>query len=136
MTSIEEDYRVKNAREGKAFYQPGKTVEQINAAEGQRMLRVQLTMTDEQATRFCDSLDDVTYLYENAASLFDLIQEGAVDGWSGANHPGIVAACEFASIALRHKAETDGEAVHGLGNMLKVATIAPNRTFADQEEPS
>ncbi|MAS94372.1 MAG: hypothetical protein CMO55_14330 [Verrucomicrobiales bacterium] len=132
MSAIEEDYRVRNAREGKAVYVSGKTGEQAKP----RMLHVQLTMTDDQATRFCDSLDDVPYLYMSAASLFDMIQEGAVSGFTGADHPGIVAACEFASIALRHKAETDGESVNELGSMLKSATIAPNKTFADQEETS
>lgn len=133
MPATEEDYRVKNAREGRAIFSPGKTIEEIKAEQAtMRALRVQLTMTEDQANRFCDSLDDVDFLYQSAAQLFDLIREGAVSGFTGADHPGIVAACEFASIALRHKAETDGEAVNELGRMLKCATIGPNKTYADQ----
>ncbi|WP_439526863.1 hypothetical protein [Roseovarius mucosus] len=137
MPATEEDYRVKNAREGRAIYSPGKTVEEIKAEQSTlRALRVELKMTDDQANRFCDSLDDVAFLYTSAANLFDLIQEGASSGFAGSDHPGIVAACEFASIALRHKAETGGEAVNDLGRMLKSATIGSNKTYADQGDKS
>ncbi|CUH80723.1 hypothetical protein [Tropicibacter naphthalenivorans] len=129
----EEDYRAVNAREGKALFIPGKTDEQMKSEYEQREakantpLTVELTMTNREADRLCDALDEVLYTYKRAATLFDFMYEALASGYFGADHPGILALCEVSGKAFSAAAEGDGDFVERMNRDFKLEVIAKQR---------
>lgn len=120
-----------------AIHAPGRSVEDVIADRDRskkRVLRMQFAMTQDQSEQVMTTLDDVPYVYCHAASVFDLFREGVQAGWFGADHPGVTAVCELASIALRHKADTDGAILEDLGRALLLAKTGQQKSDTDQEE--
>lgn len=112
--AVEEDYRVKNAREGRAFYIPGKTDDQVKAEQQRREteeFQVTLRMTAKDAD-VKQALEDAQYLFGHAAEAFTTLHNGLSGGWLN-EEPGAASLCYLAGIALRHKADTDGETLLG-----------------------
>lgn len=105
---MEEDYRVKNARDGRAFYQPGKSVKQVKAelaasaaerATRRHCLAVSALELQDQA----DRLNELQGLVYRAQTVFEAfvtldLPENVVGAMS-----------EFGAIAMERAAEVYAE---------------------------
>lgn len=134
MTTAEaEDYRVKNAREGKAIYIAGKDKRDWEAMQERRKApqEVKLNITQEEASGIHDKLDEVVYLYSNAANVFEMISTNISTGALSSDDPGLSALCELCAIAFKQKAETSGVALGAFGQNLVDETLKNCMTAED-----
>lgn len=123
--SEQEDYRVKNAREGKAFYIPGRPVEEVKAEIAAKRKQENDAMpshkfTAEENTRYLDALDEVVRCIDQAENVFALLariqMEGDFDG-----HFGLSAMPALASKALASMADKEMEHLSELAARLRTA---------------
>lgn len=85
MIAEEEDYRVKNAREGTACYLPGKTTEEMKAILAAERAAADakvkpLKLTAEELTAFADAIDTVCIRVNQAENVFALLARIQQDG--------------------------------------------------------
>lgn len=69
-----EDCRVKNAREGKAIYVPGKSLEEMEAEEAERQTRLScrlVDLTDAEWSMIDTAIPDVLELLNDVRNVFD-----------------------------------------------------------------
>lgn len=92
-----EDYRVKNAREGKAIYVPGKTDAEIRAAAE---IPAPVALTREKALKLADRIEDTTHLLYNAEAICRFLAELLEDG-DYRGHLGVSAVLTLAGRALQ-----------------------------------
>lgn len=99
-----EDYRVKAAREGRAFYVPGRSAEEARAILAAERAAADakvapIRFTAEEVTRYTRALDDVSIRVMEAENVFALLarilEDGDYDG-----HFGIAAVASLAAKAL------------------------------------
>ncbi|MFN3721886.1 MAG: hypothetical protein ACK4VZ_02485 [Paracoccaceae bacterium] len=123
MTQVEEeDYRVKNAREGRAIFLPGKSVEEMKAiiaaerAEADAKVKP-LKLTAEEATTFADAIDTVCIRMNQAENVFALLariqQDGEYEG-----HSGLADVAHLAAAALGALGNAELDALNKLSNRL------------------
>lgn len=121
--AVEEDYRVKNAREGKAVYLPGKTTEQMRAilaaeaAEANAKVRP-LTFTAEEVERFVQALSEVCIRINQAETVFALLSEVQAGG-DHRGHHGLADMAGLAAKALGSLGEKEVEDLATLRNRLR-----------------
>lgn len=106
MTSVheEEDYRIKNAREGKALYIPGKSVDAIKAelatkkAEADALVKP-LKLTADEVVAYADAIGTVCIRVNQAENVFALLarihQDSDYD-----QHYGLADMADLAAAAL------------------------------------
>jgi hypothetical protein len=103
------DYRVENAKAGRAFYMPGKTIEEVAAeraereAEAARKLRV--TLTAAQASEIEVHLDDVPHVMLDVARALELLHGGIETRCIDPEDPGIPAILRALKEMLTTRAE-------------------------------
>ena len=114
------EWRLKMAAEGKAFYLPGKTDEEVAAerAERERPRKVALELSVTEMDKLRATAEDAEHRLAVSAEAFDFI------GRSLSYTPdeaGLIAVCELCGIALRHLADTDGLVLHELALKIEAA---------------
>ncbi|MCU0898953.1 MAG: hypothetical protein MUC82_00490 [Cypionkella sp.] len=114
----QEDYRVKNAREGKAIYIPGKSVEEMKvilaAEKAEKDAKVPpLKLTAEEAATYADAIDLVCVRLKQAEHTFALLariqQDGEYEG-----HYGLPAIANCAAAALHALGEAELDTLNKL----------------------
>lgn len=83
------------------------------------MHKITLELTPDEFDRLGNMLDDVAYHYFSAAAVFDLLQVGMSMGYFDGRDPGVMGICKLCSIALEHKARTNGEELQELEGRIK-----------------
>jgi hypothetical protein len=119
----EEDYRVKNAREGKAIYIPGRDVEDMKAEEAAKRAAADgwippVQFTDDELDRYLEAADELPVLLARAENAFSLICE-LLQGQGYTGHFGIGDLAYLASRAFASAAMTEGENIAQLGSRLR-----------------
>lgn len=139
MSEDEEDYRVKNAREGRAVYVPGRSVEEVRAeiAKLQGRLNtpkantkskgaepvITVTMTEQQFSTFENATAEVPYLLSHAGNVFDFLFSVKAAGFD-AGDSGYLSIFELCGRAFRTAAEKEGEAIADLDRLIRAAKSA------------
>ncbi|MBV2360989.1 hypothetical protein KUH32_14580 [Thalassococcus sp. CAU 1522] len=126
--SKDEDYRVKNAREGRALYVPGKTAEEDHAEAAKRRIegmtvqhRLKLDFTKDEFAAVSSAADNVgAYLWE-AASAFDLLADGIDHGAFSANDARLGATLRLLGLALEQRQAKAGDVLAMFGIRLRGA---------------
>lgn len=121
--TVEEDYREKNAREGRAIYIKGKTTKEIQQEKERKaaMQDATLQMSEADLQKFSSALEGVAYTFSNASAIFALLQRGVEGGYFGEDDPGVIALCEVASKFFLTEAEQTDTVFTDLGRRLKEA---------------
>ena len=120
---VEEDYREKNAREGRAIYIKGKTTKEIQHEKEKEatMQNATIQMSEADVQKFSTALEGVVYSFSNASAVFALLQRGVEGGYFGEDDPGVIAICEIASKFFLTEAEQTDTVFTDLGRRLKEA---------------
>ena len=118
-----EDYRVKNAREGRALYVPGRSVEEVKAIMAAEQAAADakvppIRFTAAEVALFTRALGDVSIRMAEAEHVFALLarilEDGDLDG-----HFGIAAMASLASKALGAMGDKELEALEHLTSRLR-----------------
>ena len=123
MTYEEEDYRVKNAREGRAFYLPGRTVEEIaadTAKEAERRAQVSSRTVALKVAEW-EALD--TAIPDVIEILFDVGRVFSMLAWTDdLDNPGINSIMRIAARAVRSMEGKEIDALDRLDTGVRHAT--------------
>lgn len=107
--TVETDYRVENAKVGRAFYLPGKTVGEVAAERTEREAAanrpVQVTLTEAQAKAAEVEIAAVPHLLWDVANALDLLEGGIMTRCIDPEDPGIQAILGALKEQLRRKAD-------------------------------
>lgn len=121
--TVEEDYRVKNAREGRAFYMPGKSIGEIEAARHAQSLAdhepVYFAMGRKAATNAEVFVGDMPHFLTDMANGLELLQGGIETGGIDADHPGLTGTLRAFQTVLRMRADEIEPICDDLGNALR-----------------
>jgi hypothetical protein len=124
--SEEEDYRVKNAREGRAIYVAGKSVEETKAGLAATDAWVTLTLTAAEAGQLERATEELPYLLHHAEAVFALLHSGFVNGDLD-GHSGVISLMELCSRAFRHAVATEGHTIEQFDMKLRAATASATK---------
>ncbi|NEX47734.1 hypothetical protein [Pseudotabrizicola algicola] len=122
MQADQEDYRVKNAREGRAIYVPGKSAEEMKAIIAAEKAEADakvppLKLTAEEATTFADAIDTVCIRMSQAENVFALLariqQDGEYEG-----HHGLADMAHLAAAALGALGNSELDTLNKLSNRI------------------
>ena len=121
----EEDYRVKNAREGKAIFIPGRDAEDMKAEEAMKRAAADafvppVQFTNDELDRYLEAADELPVLLARAENAFGLICE-LLQGQDYCGHFGIGDLAYLASRAFASASEKEGEDIAQLGSRLRTA---------------
>lgn len=125
MEAVETDHewRLRQAREGKAIYVPGKTDEEVRANMARKASKaaadlVEMSWTLDQALTLQKAASEAPYLLGNAGEVFALIWSGLAGGFLDRNDAGLMAVLDLCSRAMRGAAEKEGKELDRLGTAL------------------
>ena len=118
MTDEHKDWRLRMAAEGKAFYLPGKTSEEIAAerAARDRPRKFALDMSTTEVEQIKAAAQDAEHRLSISADAFDFMSRSLSDA---PDEAGLIAVCELCGIALRHLADTEGLMLHELARKIE-----------------
>lgn len=120
------DFRLRMAREGRALYVPGKTAEEVKAAQDARAAEAAeirpylIHLSRAQARSLDTALDDTLSLIRDAAAIFAYLGDGAMEG----NDYAAMAPCRVASRALGFAETKEAPAIAALDSELRRVTAA------------
>ncbi|MCX7299914.1 MAG: hypothetical protein NTX73_05975 [Rhodobacterales bacterium] len=122
MSDDHEDYRLKNARQGKAAYLPGKSEEEIKVIaakeEAQRSARLPRTLllTNQQWSDLDTAIPDLIELLNDVGNMcFDLSYEQDLD------QPWVNSVLRLAARAIRGMEEKEIDVLEKLDNAIRTA---------------
>lgn len=138
MQTIETDHewRLRQAREGRAIYLPGKSIEEVKASMAMKANKgpaetVEISLPLDQARVMAEAASETEYLLGCASEVFGLIWSGLASGFLDRNEAGLSAVLDLCSRAMRGAAEKEGEAV---GRLARELDQAINRRAAPKPE--
>ncbi len=123
------EWRLRQAREGKAIYVPGRPVEVVKAEievmrksrspasnrEKIEVTEVALSLTKKDAQAFHRAADDVEYLLGITSTFLETIRLGIGGGFLSDNENGLNALLDLGARGLRHAEENEGRTLGKLG---------------------
>ncbi len=131
------EWKLKMAAEGRAIYQPGKTVEQIKAErlqlEDRAARPVTLTLTFDELSKLQDAAHEIPYLLGHATNVFAFLHSAFSGGWAGGDDPGPLSILELSEKAFRAAEDKEGKIIALTAARLREAVQQAARQEGDMK---